>query len=67
MKKQYIIPDIKVYNVDVLLMLNTSDTEGDGNQFVKKYHDDFEDDYWDYVSHEDNNNNVIIMEKVTSN
>ena len=47
MKKEYIIPDTKEQNVDVLLMLNTSDNEGDGNQFSKEFDADDEDDYWD--------------------
>ena len=47
MKKKYIIPETKEYNVDVLLMLNTSDTEGDGNQFSKEFDADDEGDYWD--------------------
>ena len=47
MKKEYISPETKEYNVDVLLMLNTSDGEGDGNQFSKEFDADDEDDYWD--------------------
>jgi hypothetical protein len=47
MKKEYIIPETKEYNVDVLLMLNTSDNEGDGNQLSKEFDADDEDDYWD--------------------
>ena len=42
MKKEYIIPETKEYNVDVMLMLNTSDSEGSGEQFGKEYWDEDE-------------------------
>ena len=44
MKKEYIIPKIKEYHGEVLLMLSASDTEGDGNQFAREFYFDDEEE-----------------------
>ena len=45
MKKEYIIPKIKEYHGEVLLMLSASDTEADGKQFaIEIYVDDEEEE-----------------------
>ena len=47
MKKEYIIPETAVHSIDIenAFCLNTSNTEGSGEQFSKEYDDD--EDYWD--------------------
>ena len=37
MKKEYVIPKIEVHHIGALLMLTTSDGEGDGNQFSRSF------------------------------
>ena len=50
MKKEYIVPETKEYNIGILLMLNTSGIEGDGLQFSRRrkrriFDEDEEDDF----------------------
>ncbi|MBQ6187087.1 MAG: hypothetical protein IJK49_03960 [Prevotella sp.] len=48
MKKEYIAPEVAVRSIDIenAFCLNTSDTEGSGEQFGKEY-DDEDGDFWE--------------------
>ena len=53
MKKEYIIPETKVFFGEVTVMLSISGNDGDGNQFAKEFDmddmdgEDFKDEIWD--------------------
>ena len=48
-KKEYVMPEVAVRNIEIenAFCLNTSDSEGSGEQFGKEFDIDEEDDYWD--------------------
>jgi len=53
MKKEYIIPETKVFFGEVSVMLSISGKDGDGNQFAKEFdmddldNEDVKDEIWD--------------------